>query len=168
MNTQMYRSVLILVPPQSYLRNRAFWTRASASLPVSPHTLRFTDREPATLPHSSSARYQIYIPRIPQPYSYFNVLMHSNHLFFLPTLGKRMTPSCATTALGVTVSRFSQQNRSGKMHHHHHRRISLGGCSDAGYAPATIAQVPDQGCESLACRTGESVADSTRRFRTFW
>ena len=37
------------------------------------------------------------------------ILMHSNHLFFLPTLGKRVTPSSATTALGAIVSHFSQQ-----------------------------------------------------------
>ena len=36
----------------------------------------------------------------------------------LPTLCKRMTPSCATTALGVMVLSFSQEKRrTTKMHH---------------------------------------------------
>ena len=71
-------------PPQSYLRNRAFWTRASASLPVSPHTLRFTDREPATLPHSSSARYHLPNLHSSQPYSYFQCPYALQSFIFSP------------------------------------------------------------------------------------
>ena len=59
------------------------------------------------LPHyhiSSSARY--HLPKSTFRESShsltlpFIVLMHSNQLIFLPTLGKRVTPSCATSALG--------------------------------------------------------------------
>ena len=164
----MYRSIFILVPPLSYLRSRAFWPSASASLPISPHTLRLTDREPATLPHLSFRQVpspeSTFVEFQPDSYSHYPYALQS--LVFSPHPRQANDTQLCNHGLRSNCFTF-QPTKTAVARCIITVEYSLGGCSDAGYAPAAMAQVPNQGWESLACRTGKSVADSTRRFRTF-
>ena len=89
--------------------------RQAPALPVQPRRILSALRT-VELPHyciSSSARYHLpnlrYLPRIPQPYLLLIVLMHPNHSFSLPTLGKKNdTPLCNHGSISI-FSRFSQQ-----------------------------------------------------------
>lgn len=94
--------------------------------------------------------------RLPQP-TLPSSFMHPKNSFSLslPTLCKRMTPSCATTALGVIVSSFSQgKRRTEKMHHDggKNKTIILGRMlgRDAGLC-SLCQRDAEPGYESLAC-----------------